>query len=184
MQLSLLNWVDLEKFAPQIVAEVSNQDVFTIMVQLERPIARGRVILQSSDPAVLPLVELDYCAEEEDLFRLREGLRLGWKILEGTQLQPFVRGVVGLREEDINDDERLNQYIRTHVLTSHHPIGTARMGLIDDTDAVVNSHCQVFGTQQLWVGDASIIPVPLRANTNLTCFAIGERISKLLAGTV
>lgn len=38
----------------------------------------------------------------------------------------------------------------------------------------------VRGVDNLWVTDASIMPDIPRANTNLTCIMIGERIAALL----
>ena len=43
--------------------------------------------------------------------------------------------------------------------------------------AVVDQRLRVHGMQNLWVGDASIMPVVSRANTNLTSIMIGERLS-------
>jgi choline dehydrogenase len=43
--------------------------------------------------------------------------------------------------------------------------------------AVVDQRLRVHGIQNLWVGDASIMPVVSRANTNLTSIMIGERLA-------
>ena len=43
--------------------------------------------------------------------------------------------------------------------------------------AVVDQRLRVHGMQNLWVGDASIMPVVSRANTNLTSIMIGERLA-------
>jgi choline dehydrogenase len=51
------------------------------------------------------------------------------------------------------------------------------MGPASDDRAVVDQRLRVHGMQNLWVGDASIMPVVSRANTNLTSIMIGERLS-------
>jgi choline dehydrogenase len=43
--------------------------------------------------------------------------------------------------------------------------------------AVVDQRLRVHGIANLWVGDASIMPVVSRANTNLTSIMIGERLA-------
>ena len=49
--------------------------------------------------------------------------------------------------------------------------------LIEDPGAVVGQYGRVHGVMGLRVADASIMPTIPRANTNLTCIAIGERVA-------
>ena len=51
------------------------------------------------------------------------------------------------------------------------------MGPASDSMAVVDQRLRVHGIANLWVGDASIMPVVSRANTNLTSIMIGERLA-------
>jgi choline dehydrogenase len=57
------------------------------------------------------------------------------------------------------------------------PVATARMGPAGDPLAVVDQHCQLRGLENLRVVDASIMPTIPRANINLTCIMIGERLA-------
>ena len=43
--------------------------------------------------------------------------------------------------------------------------------------AVVDQYCRVRGVEGLRVVDASVMPNIVRANTNLTCIMIGERVA-------
>ena len=52
-----------------------------------------------------------------------------------------------------------------------------RMGPDGDADAVVDQRGRVRGVDGLAVVYASIMPNVPRANTNLTCIMIGERVS-------
>ena len=54
------------------------------------------------------------------------------------------------------------------------------MGPASDPMAVVNQHGKVHGLDGLRVVDASIMPDCIRANANVTCMMIGERISDLI----
>jgi len=51
------------------------------------------------------------------------------------------------------------------------------MGSATDNMSVVDEKLRVHGMSNLWVGDASIMPVVSHANTNLTSIMIGERLS-------
>ena len=74
----------------------------------------------------------------------------------------------------------LDTYIRQVVNTLYHPVGTARMGHADDPLAAVDADGTVYGVESLAVADASIMPTSPRANTNLTCLMIAERLSDRL----
>jgi choline dehydrogenase len=51
------------------------------------------------------------------------------------------------------------------------------MGPAANPMSVVDEKLRVHGMENLWVGDASIMPVVSHANTNLTSIMIGERLS-------
>jgi choline dehydrogenase len=180
MQLSILNWVDLREFSPELVERTSNHSTFMFMVQLEHPLARGKVSLRSSDPNDLPLVELNYCGDVKDIAKLREGIRLSWRILHSPMIKPYVNKIVNIEDHVLAENDLLDRFIRENVLTAHHPMGTSRMGCSSDSLTVVDQYGRVHKTEHLWIADASIIPIALRANTNLTCLAVGEKISDFL----
>ena len=50
------------------------------------------------------------------------------------------------------------------------------MGPASDSMSVVDQYCRVRGVKGLRVADASVMPNIVRANTNLTCIMIGERV--------
>jgi choline dehydrogenase len=54
------------------------------------------------------------------------------------------------------------------------------MGPSSNKLAVVDERLRVHGVENLWVGDASIMPTVSHANTNLTSIMIGERLADLI----
>jgi choline dehydrogenase len=46
---------------------------------------------------------------------------------------------------------------------------------------VVDQTLRAHGLDNLWIGDASIMPTVTHANTNLTAIAIGERVSEYVS---
>ena len=84
----------------------------------------------------------------------------------------------------VDSDAALADVIRGNCNTIWHPVGTTRMGPDSDRDAVVDQYCRVRGVEGLRVVDASVMPNIVRANTNLTCIMIGERVADWMrAGT-
>jgi 5-(hydroxymethyl)furfural/furfural oxidase len=58
-----------------------------------------------------------------------------------------------------------------------HPVGTCRFGRTDDPMAVTDPFGRVLGTRNLFVGDASVMPILPSANTNLPTLMVAERIA-------
>ena len=58
------------------------------------------------------------------------------------------------------------------------------MGAADDPRTVVDSDCRVLGVENLRVIDGSVMPEVTRANTNLTCILIAERMADRMLGRV
>jgi 5-(hydroxymethyl)furfural/furfural oxidase len=100
-------------------------------------------------------------------------------------LHPFMRDVVMRRirnngkhvEETLAEDRGLIDWLATSVYGSWHVAGTCRMGAPDNRLSVVAADGSVHGIGSLRVADASIMPTPVRATTNLTAILIGEKIA-------
>jgi 5-(hydroxymethyl)furfural/furfural oxidase len=58
-----------------------------------------------------------------------------------------------------------------------HPTSTCSIGRPDDTMAVVDSHCHVYGVGNLRVVDASVMPSVPSANTNLPTTMVVEKMA-------
>jgi choline dehydrogenase len=133
---------------------------------------RGRVFLQSADSH--EQVGIDSCMLEhpEDLKAMVEAMQFidemvhkdGCKEFYGPLIQP-------------GPGEDWGEFARKTYDSYHHGVGTCKMGPASDNMAVVDQKLRVHGIQNLWVGDASIMPVVSRANTNLTSIMIGERLA-------
>jgi choline dehydrogenase len=80
--------------------------------------------------------------------------------------------------------EALTGYVRALTIPMFHPVGTAKIGAVDDPLAVVGPDCRVRGVAGLWVADASIMPTIPQGNTNATAIMIGERASDLVLAAV
>ena len=107
-----------------------------------------------------------------------EGLRLCWWVASAPEVQALVDGVEGMTAEMLDDDEAMAEAVKATANTTFHPVGTAKMGPAGDPHAVVDEHCRVHGVDTLRVVDASVMPNVPRANTNLTCIMIGERVAE------
>lgn len=83
-------------------------------------------------------------------------------------------------EGQFTDGARLLRYVRNKVSDYGHSGGTCRLGAVPESGDVVDVRARVHGLENVWIADASIMPRIPRANTNLTCSAIGVRMADLL----
>jgi choline dehydrogenase len=167
---------------PGVEADVGGPVGMELCPVLMRPRAAGRLALHSADPHQQPAIELDFAADPEDLRRMKDAVRLMHDLARSAEMSVVTRGVAGLSDATAASADALTAYIREHVDTFGHALGTAPMGSPGDQGAVVSQHCQVHGTDNLWVVDASVMPTVPAVPPHMTTIMIAERAATWLAG--
>jgi choline dehydrogenase len=138
------------------------------------PRSRGIVRARSLEPLAPPLVVPRYFSDPDGYDRqvALDGIDLAHKLAETVPVSelavlepwsPAQRDAVGRVQAGY-----------------WHPVGTCVMGPADDPGAVAGADGRVHGLPNVYVGDASLIPVLPRANTNLTTIAVAARLADLL----
>ncbi len=140
----------------------------------------GEIKLATSDPHRQPVLDYNYLATASDRKRLREAIRIIIDLLNHEAFLNLVAERIGPTDAELETDEALDQWLMREVGTSHHVSSTCKMGHSSDSMAVVDQYGRVYGVEGLRVADASIMPDCVRANTNVTCMVIGERIADLI----
>jgi len=77
-----------------------------------------------------------------------------------------------------DDDAALAKAAGDIGTTIFHPVGTARMGRVDDPMAVVDKDLRVIGVESLRVIDASVMPAITSGNTNTPTIMIADKVSR------
>ena len=152
--------------------------MFMLAPVLEYQYGRGRLTFSSADPKQAPGIENRFCEDPRDASRLAECVR---DTLAFTQTGALAEMVKSVTFPDLNRgvaQEDLENLCRKFSGSGYHPCGTAKMGPAKDAMAVVDHKGRCHKVTQLVVADASIMPSVPRANTNLTCFMIGEQIGE------
>jgi choline dehydrogenase len=151
--------------------------IIAVLPVLQRPRARGRVTLRNADPNVPAVIDLNFVGHSEDMRRMVDGVRIAWRLMNSVRFAPYVKDFMNATHEIVDSDSSAADFIRDNCDTIFHPVGTAKMGPDSDKEAVVDQYCRVRGVEGLRVVDASVMPNIVRANTNLTCIMIGERVA-------
>jgi choline dehydrogenase len=136
------------------------------------------VRISSADPEALPVVEHGFLTDREghDVSVLVDGVRLVRRLAGTKALSRLCEGELA-PSPDLEDGE-LEAYARRWVGGHWHPVGSCRMGPETDPDAVVDRDGCVYGLDNLFVADASVLPTIPRANTHLPVLAVAERLAE------
>ncbi|KDN49790.1 hypothetical protein RSAG8_01855, partial [Rhizoctonia solani AG-8 WAC10335] len=79
-------------------------------------------------------------------------------------------------------NEDVKEYVKNKFEPVYHPIGTCSM-LPREDGGVVDPQLKVYGTANLRVVDASVIPIHLSCHIQSTIYAIAEKASDILKAT-
>jgi choline dehydrogenase len=145
------------------------------------PRARGRLGLRTTDPLAKPSFSLGYLQDEHDVRVTLAGMRLALKAAAQPSLASIMESVWRPAASNLSDDGLLD-FARRIGVTTHHPVGTCRMG--SDAAAVVDPQLRVNGIRGLRVVDASVIPILTSGNTNAPTIMIAERAADMIRGKI
>lgn len=147
----------------------------SFLLAILHPYSRGSVHITSSDALALPELDLHLYEHEIDLDLLVEGIKFGRRLLETDAMKAAVKAEV-IPGPEVKTDEEIKEFVRLRGQTVYHPIATASM-LPREDGGVVDADLKVYGTKNVRVVDASIIPVHISAHPHSTIYAVAERVS-------
>lgn len=149
----------------------------SLAVCMLHPRGRGAVSLQSSDPAVPPIVSHQLLGDGDDIAQLIEGCKAALAILEAEPLNGLLTDML-MPPKRPSSDAEWYEYLKAGSFRGDHPVGTCRMG--EDTGAVVDAQLRVKGIAALRVVDASIMPTLPSGNTNAVVMMIAEKAAAMI----
>ena len=143
----------------------------------QQPASRGSVHVRSADPLKQPEIHTNYLTQDEDLQTFLKAMKIVRRVTQQPALAQYA--VRELRPgPSITSDGAMEEYLRTTIFPSYHPVGTCKMG--SDAQAVVDAQLRVHGVPGLRVADASIMPTIPASNTNAAAIMIGEKAADLM----
>jgi choline dehydrogenase len=148
----------------------------TISITNVRPTSRGSLTLKSADPTAAPAIHPNYLATPEDKRVAVDSIRISRKIMAQPAMQKYapVEYLPGPQVRD-DDEAALVKAAGDVGTTIFHPVGTARMGRVEDAKSVVDARLRVIGIEGLRVADASVMPAITSGNTAAPTMMIAEK---------
>ncbi|RJQ75400.1 choline dehydrogenase [Pseudonocardiaceae bacterium YIM PH 21723] len=154
---------------------------FSAVAQLLHPFSRGEVKLRSADPAAPLYLDPKVFSDPRDVETLVDNLEMLRDVATQPALKEWTKGEA-VPGPALSSREQLRDHARATVVSGHHQIGTARMGL--DALSVVDPELRVHGVSGLRVVDASVMPTLPSGNTNGPTIMIAEKAADLILGQV
>ncbi|XP_003705938.2 alcohol dehydrogenase [acceptor] [Megachile rotundata] len=168
-----------DKTYDEYFAPISYKNMITIAPVLLHPKSKGEIKLSSSNPLDPPLIDPKYLSNKDDIKVLTAGLQFVKKLV-GTNAMKNIGASIydkhfpGCENQTFDSTKYWECYIQHLTLTSYHPAGTCRMG------DVVDQTYRVYGTKNLYVVDASILPVLPSGNINAAIIMLAEKAARII----
>lgn len=156
-------------------APVGYNACYSIVVSNMYPISRGTMHVQSSSALDAGLIDPGFLSHQADVDILAAGLDFANRVFQSASLKNKVaRRVHPPPEIDLQKKDEAREYIRDHVVTYHHSLGTCAMG------QVVDERLRVKGIRHLRVVDASVLPMQISTAIMATVYAIAEKAADMI----
>ncbi|KAH9504710.1 hypothetical protein Btru_062621 [Bulinus truncatus] len=179
-------------FTDEVRSDLAGRDSFPhgflITPSLLRPESRGNISLRSRDPFDYPLIQPNYLQKQEDIDLFIRGIKEIKKIVASQPLKDIgaeftertpAKSCAHLPYES---DLYWACVLKLRPMSIFHPVGTCKMGPLNDSTAVVDSELRVRGVTGLRVVDASVMPWIVSGNTNVPVIMIAEKAADLIKG--
>ena len=127
------------------------------------------------------MIAPNYLSHERDRIRAARALRLARHVVSQDALKPYAPEEVRPGPQYQTDDD-LARAAGDIGTTIFHPVGTCKMGRLDDPSAVVDSEMRFIGLDGLRIADASVMPTLTSGNTASPTLMIAERAARLMQG--
>lgn len=157
----------------------------TILGGLVAPLSRGIVTITSADTQDLPVINPNWLTDPTD----KEVAIAVYKQVRLAFASDAMRPVLADTTEyfpgpQVQTDAQILEAIQNTLQTLWHASCTCRMGMSNDSMAVVDSNAKVMGVNGLRVVDASSFAVLVPGHPQSTIYAIAEKIAaQILAGS-
>ncbi|KUJ10742.1 alcohol oxidase [Mollisia scopiformis] len=149
----------------------------TILATLVAPRSRGNITVVSADTNTLPIINTAYLQSPTDQKVAIAAYKRVRQAFETEFMQRTVQGPEYYPGADVQTDDEILSTIKGSLQTVWHASSTCKMGVANDSMAVVDSHAKVFGVEGLRVVDASAFPFLPPGHPQSTVYALAEKIA-------
>ncbi|KAF1969999.1 choline dehydrogenase-like protein [Bimuria novae-zelandiae CBS 107.79] len=151
------------------------------LVGIEKPLSRGIIHLNPTNPTGPPLIQFNAFQNPVDKQILGIGTRFFRSVWNRPELSELVHGETVPGAQYTTDDEIFSALLAQSFVapTLSHPSASCPM-MAEESGGCVDSALMVYGTQHLSIVDASIIPIIPACHLQATMYGVGEKAADLI----
>lgn len=155
----------------------------TINPGIIAPLSRGNVTISSADMSDPPILNPNWLVDPTDqeiaVQSFRRSREIWNQLVSNNVTVGTTEYLPGLNVTSYND---ILAYIQASLMTIYHAASTCKMGVSNDSMAVLDSQARVYGTQNLRVVDASSFPFLPPGHPQSTIYALAEKVAADILG--
>jgi choline dehydrogenase-like flavoprotein len=172
---------DTDSF-PKDTPSFFNGNYITVVAMLAHPFSRGSCHI-SSDPSHQPKIKFNYLSHPLDTEILARHLRLIERLFQQptftAMTKPDGRRFPRSFPYPISSLEDAKSILPINAATNYHPCSTCSM-MREDLGGVVDERLRVYGTKNVRVCDASVLPIIPRGNILTAVYAFAEKAVEMI----
>lgn len=165
---------------PATTSSLYGKSFFSLLAIVMHPLSRGTVHINPSDIDGKPLIDPNYFGNDHDLEAISQAVKYSRKIATTEPLRSLWDSEYEPGMDEVQTDDDRKNYVKNTALTIYHPIGTCSM-LPKADGGVVDPKLRVYGTKNLRIVDASIMPLLISAHIQTAVYGIAEVAAVLIA---
>jgi len=174
--------LDRYRSAHTTVQEVAFGGSGSVPVALLKPLSRGSIQINTTDPSKTPLVDFGTFSHPTDLEIAVEAIKKTREFMSSVPMQETGATEI-IPGANVTSDDEIAAAIRNFARSTwQHPTSSCSM-MRRELGGVVDPSLKVYGVQGLRVVDASIMPLIIGSHTSSTVYAVAEKVRDLIPET-
>ncbi|KAK6007027.1 hypothetical protein QM012_006035 [Aureobasidium pullulans] len=171
------DWPDAEFFASSNGVAGLAHDGAGIFIGLLATFSRGSVTIKSSSMADAPVINPAWLTDKRDQELAVTAFKYARRLANTTSLRRVIVGDEIAPGPAIQSDAQILGYLKNTTVTYYHASSTCKMGMSNDSTAVVDKDAKVFGVKNLRVVDVSALPLLPPGQPQGTVYMLAEKIA-------
>ncbi|KAF8990253.1 GMC oxidoreductase-domain-containing protein [Cyathus striatus] len=162
--------------------KLANTSYISMAITVLHPLSRGSIHINTTSIDDHPIVNPNALESEWDLWLLAKATKYARKFFQTKAYKEIFDQEEVWPGKAVQTDEEFRAFVKANLNTGYHSVGTASL-LPKDKGGVVDRNLRVYGTTNIRVADASVMPLLVSAHTQPIVYGIAEKAATIIQWT-